>query len=641
MGNARRWRLQEVHFDASPAFSCCTFDPRRERVGALRTRCVLSPGAVERATPHGPNVAQRDPARVACQDFYQYANRDWLSTATIPPDATHWGVRDEMRESARAVLREILESPRATDPPAGTSEWKVRHFYASCMDSARAEAEGAKPLQEELARIDAIGSRDALENEIARLHRADVSAAFYFTAAQDAKHSSEVIADASPNTVLGLPDRDYYLRTDPVSERTREAYVAHVARTLVLSGLPKAAAEARASRVMAMETMLAGASMTITEQRDPAAVYHKMTVPQLAALTPTWSWPAYFRAIGRPDLTVVNITEPKFFAAVDGMLRSTPLEDWKGYLRFRYTARAAPYLSSAFVDEDFRFAAVLGGARALPPRWKRCLSITDELLGEALGRLYVERAFRPEAKARMLTLVQNVVAVFRESLSALPWMSEATRRQALAKLDSFTIKIGYPDTWRDYSALSVRDGSFWSNIVSAREFETARQLAKIGRPVDRDEWLQTPSMVDAYFDQNLNKVSFTAGLLQPPVDQYDRYGVLDDLHIDGKQTLSENIADIGGVKLAYAALERALRGKPRAIVDGMTPEQRFFLAYARSWRTVHRPEFLRTYLQTNTHAPDAWRVLGPISNMPEFAQAFECHATDPMVRPDAARAQIW
>jgi len=567
------------------------------------------------------------------------------------------------------------------------------------MDSARAESEGAAPIKPELARIDSITGTPGLLAELARLHRMGFTPGFNFYAAPDAKHSADEIANLSQGG-LGLPERDYYSRADTVAERTRRDYVAHIGRTLVLTGIPAATAGRDAQHIMALETALAAASMTIVEQRDPNVIYHKMSAGQLAALTPGWSWTAYFRDYGRPDIATIDVHQPKFFTAFDHLLRTTPIAGWKSYLRWQYAAAAAPFLSPAFVKENFRMSSVLDGTTEIRPRWKQCLSQTDQQLGEALGKVYVAREFSPAAKAKALSLVQNLEAVLHDDLSTLSWMSDATRKQAIEKLDAFVNKIGYPDHWRDYSALDVRDGTFFTNVTAASQFEAHRQLMKIGKPTDRTEWAMTPPTVNAQYNPFLNDIMFPAGILQPPffdpeaddasnygaigsiighemthgfddegrqfdaqgnlrdwwtaadaseynkraaivIDQYNHDLVIDTLHLNGQQTLGENIADIGGLKLAYAAMERALQGRARPLIDGFTPEQRFFLAYAQEWGEIDRPAYARTLVQIDVHSSPQWRVETPISNMPEFAQAFHCQSAAALVRPDSARAQIW
>ena len=613
---------------------------RRVLVALLLVSCRRGPVS----EPSAPS------SELACRDFYQYANRDWLATATIPPDEERWSARLEMKQRALGVLHDILESLRTTPAPAGTLEAVLGQFYGTCMDAARADADGAAPLRDQLARIDAIDTKASLAREVSRLHLEGTAAVFAFAGAQDRRNATEVIAEASPTDILGLPDRDYYLRAGADTETVRTAYVAHIARTLALTGVAEPGSQAQAKRVMAFETALARGSLTVTEQQDPTAVQHPMTRAELDALMPAWSWQLYLEVVGRPDIATINLTQPSYFAAIDALVRTAPLDDWKAYLRWRVAAQAAPYLSSAFVDEDFRYAAQLGGVQQLAPRWRRCVAVTDELLGEAIGRLYVAKEFPPAAKASATALAGNVRATLREQLATLDWMTAATRQRAIAKLDAMVIQMGYPDAWRDHAALATAPGPFWSNVVAARRFEAARQLAKIGRPVDRNEWLQTPAAVDGYYDDRLNRASVAAGLLQPPyfdpggdlaanygalgvmvghelthgfdargrrfdargslrdwwapedereylrraqllIDQFNGYVVIDGMHIDGQQTLSENLADLGGLEIAYAALQRALRDQPRTLIGGLTPEQRFFVAYARSWRSAYRVKF--------------------------------------------------
>jgi len=642
------------------------------------------------ATQHGADPAYRDTTCAPCQNFYQYANGGWTSKTVLPKGEDSRGTLDEMNERAQAVLHAILDSLAAANPPASSSEWKLGHFYASCMDSARAEREGAAPVRDELRRIDAIADRRDLQREIARLQRMRIGPpAFFFTAEADPEHSTAMIASASQSG-LGMADRDDYFRRGDESDRSRRDHVGEVAHLLELGGVAPADAQAKAARVMSLETALASATMTAVERRNPSALVHRLTLSQLAQLTPHWSWPDYFREMGRADLKLVNIDNPRFFAAFDGLILSLPLDDWKSYLRSLYMETAASRLGTAYQTAS------------RTPRWQRCLGQTNVRLGFALGKLYAARAFTPAARRRALEMVRQIKGVYRERLATTSWMSETARKEAVKKLDGFQVKIGYPDRWRDYSALVVRDGSYWANVVAANEFETARLLAQIGKPVDPDEWWPGywPQTVDAYFDQNHNKVVLPAGYFQAPnfdlaaddasnygaigaviahelthgfddrgrqfdaagnlrdwwtpgdnaeydrraqivVKQYDDYVAIDSLHVNGKLTLSENIADIVGVQMSYAALERALEGKPRLLIQGMTPEQRFFVAWAQSRRGIFSPDYIRMKVQMNPHAPEKWRVMGPIANMPEFARAFACSAEDPMVRSDAVLVRFW
>jgi putative endopeptidase len=653
----------------------------------------LSPGS------GGFEPSEMDTSASACREFYRYAVGGWLQKNPVPADYPSWGAFDELAERNREALRRILERLSKSQASAGSDERKLGDFYASCMDEASIEAQGAKPLAEELRRIAAITALPELEAEIARLQTFGVNAAFQFGSEQDRKDSESVISSAAQGG-LGLPERDYYTKTDKQSKEFRAKYVSHVAKLLALAGEKKAAASAHARTVLAFETKLALASMTPIEQRDPIATFHKMGAPELSKLTPNFSWSSYFKAIGAPEKTAVNVQQPRFFQTFSKQLTAEPLSAWKTYLKWQLLSAAAPYLSKAFVDQDFDFnRRTLQGTQQILPRWKRCVSATDQAMGFALGRLYVAEHFPPESKVRMDQLVKNLIAALSEDLATLPWMGEATRKAALAKLAAFTSKIGYPDKWRDYSSLSIAKGPYVSNVLAGTIFEFHRDLGKIGKPVDRTDWLMTPPRVDAYYHWLKNEIVFPAGILQPPFfdgkadealnygaiggvighemthgfddqgrkfdamgnltdwwtkddaaqyearaacveKQFSGYEVEPGLHEKGKLVLGESIADLGGLTIAYRALRKALEGKPEpALIDGLTADQRFFLAWARVWATNDRPEFARLMVNTNPHPLDRFRAIGPPSNLPEFAKAFSCKAGDPMVRAEACR--IW
>ena len=500
---------------------------------------------------------------------------------------------------------------------------------------------------------------------------------------------------------LSLPDRDYYLNPDKRYADIRTNYVDHVGRMFQLLGESAAQASADAQKVMDIETALAKPAMTRVQMRDPNSNYHKMTSIELAQLAPGFNWPNFFSGEGRADISTINIQNPEFLKAVDAMLTSTAVEDWKAYLRWHLLDAAAQSLSSAFVNEDFRFSSTLSGAKEMLPRDKRCTRATDAGLRDALGQAYVAQYFTPQAKARALEMVRNLESVFHDRLQTLGWMTDTTKAQATAKLAAFTNKIGYPDKWRDYSTLTIKSGHFLENQIAVRQYERRRTLSKIGQPVDRTEWGMTPPTVNAYYNPSMNEIVFPAGIMQPPffdpnaddavnyggmgavighemthgfddqgaqfdpqgnlrnwwsssdlakfktgtglvASQFDSYTVLDSLHVNGKLTLGENLADLGGLSIAYAALEKALaeKGRPPDI-DGFTPEQRFFLAWAQIWRQNITPEAQRVRINTDPHSPGQWRANGPLSNMPQFAAAFGCKSGDPMVRPDSVRPVIW
>jgi len=637
----------------------------------------------------------------ACVDFYQFANGGWVKNNPIPAAYSRWGSFDELSENNQATLTKILDRAAADANAKQATESKMLGtFYKSCMDSAAAERAGAAPLKPRLARIDAIKTRADLQREIARLHLEGVPVLFGFGSTQDSKNSTSVIGGAFQGG-LGLPDRDYYTKTDPASATIRTNYVAYMRKMFELAGETAAQSTTDADKVMSIETSLAKASMTRVEQRDPVATYNYRTPAQLATMTPQFDWKRYFTDLGAPNVPAVDVQSPKFFAAVDNLIATVPISDWKAYLRWKVIRSSAPLLSSAFVNEDFNFSRTLSGAKEQLPRYKRCTRATDGGLRDALGQAYVSENFTPEAKARALDMVHNLEAVFRERLAALPWMSETTRQQALVKLHAYAEKIGYPDKWRDYSTLHIRPGSFLNNVVAVREYERRRDLNMIGKPLDRTQWGMTPSTVNAYYNPQMNEIVFPAGILQPPffspaaddavnyggmgsvighemghgfddqgaqydpqgnlknwwsaddltkfkqrtqliTDQFNSYTVLDSVHVNGRLTLGENAADLGGLSVAYAALQKALAGKPRPpLIDGFTPEQRFFLAWAQIWRSNTTPETTRLLVNTDPHAPGRWRVNGPLSNMTEFAQAFGCKPGDPMVRADSVRATLW
>ncbi len=664
---------------------------------APSVRSAASPGAA--AAVHGLDPADMDPSAKACRDYYEYANGGWMKKNPVPPEFPSWGTFTELAERNRQAMRKILEKLAAEKSAPGSEEQKIGDFYASCMDETAIEAAGAKPLSEELARIDKIRDLSGLRAEVANLQSKGVGAVFAFGSQPDRKNSSEVIAGAFQGG-LGLPDRDYYTKTDEKSKELRGKYAEHVARMFTLLGDDPGKAAAQAKAVLHIETKLAESSMTRVERRDPDATYHRMAPAELKTLTPNFSWEAYFHDLGAPAIAAVNIGQPKFFEALDKDLTAVPLADWKTYLRWHLVHSAAPDLSSKFVEENFDFfQRTLQGTKEIQPRWKRCVQSADRNLGFAIGKLYVAENFPPEAKARADKMVRNLIAALREDLSTLPWMGAETRKAALAKLDAFTPKIGYPDKWRDYSSYKVERGAHAGNVLNGALYEHHRDMDKIGKPVDRTEWGMTPPTVNAYYNASRNEIVFPAGILEPPFfdgaaddavnyggigavighemthgfddqgrkfdaqgnlknwwteqdlknyteratcveKQFDGYVVEGDLHQNGKLVLGESIADLGGLTIAYKAFEKSLEGKPRpANIDGFTPEQRLFLNWARVWATNARPEFERLMTNTNPHPLGRFRAIGAPSNIPEFAAAFGCKTADPMVRE--TRCLIW
>jgi putative endopeptidase len=651
------------------------------------------------ATPRPPIVlADLDTTVKACTDFYQYASGGWLKANPVPAAFSTWSPFQELREKNFLVIKDILESAAKAAPTTKDADTrKLGTFYASCMDSAAAETAGAKPLEAELNRINAITTRAQLNDAIAHFQMIGMSPAFSFGTEQDPKNSALVILNLNQGG-LGLPNRDYYTKTDENSKKIRDAYVTHIAKTFQLLGLPEADAQTKATKVMALENALALGSRTPVQLRDPIANYNMIQVSALNDSTPSFNWGTFLTSLGIRGQTSIDVGQPEFFKALNTALSTVPVDDWKAYLTWRLASRSSAYLSSAFVNEDFSFAQRLTGARTMQPRWRRCLTVADNYLGDALGKEYVKVAFTPAAKAQALDIIENLRSVMRDRINGAEWMSAATKQQALVKLTALNKKIGYPDVWEDYTAFNVVKGPWGTNYLNARLYSVRKDLNKLGKPVDRNEWFMTPPTVNAYFAPNLNEIAFPAGRLQPPFfhpsydlganyggvggtighemshsfddqgrqydakgnlidwwtaddaknyterakvveDQYSAYTVLDTLHVNGKLTLGENLADVVGVSVAYDALEKALAGKPKTMIDGFTPEQRFFLAYAQARRGNSRDEALRLQIATDPHSPGQFRVNGPLSNMPQFARAFGCKEGDPMVRSTMAR--IW
>ncbi|HEY0776828.1 MAG TPA: M13 family metallopeptidase [Gemmatirosa sp.] len=684
------------------------------RAAALAT--VLTAGApLARAQSAAPASIVPIPLKVvdvrfidrgarACTDFFQYANGAWLAHDTIPAAYASSGVGRDMSDRNELVVRSVLDdvAVQRTSLAAGSTPRKLATYYGTCMDSSAAESAGLTPVRPLLQAIDTLSSRAALARTVADLQGQGVDVAFVYYATGGRHDPAHYVATLAQGG-LGLPDRDYYFETGPAGDSTRHAFVAHAARLFVLAGAPAAAANAAAARVLAFETSLAAASLTRVAQRDPAATDHLMSLDALHAVAPHVDWPGYLRTRGTTvPLAQVNVEMPGFIARVDSLIAAAPLDDWRAYLRYHVLAEAAPWLSTPFVQENFAFTSRFTGATALLPRWKRCLRAADQQLGEALGAAYVGRTFSPAARARAKAVIDDIRAAFGERLRHLAWMTNATRAQALDKLARMREKVGYPEHWRDYSALDVRDDAFVLNVLRASAFESRRVINRPGAPVDTTEWGMTVPTVNAYYNPSLNEMVFPAGALAPqtfdpaaddganygalggswaghelthgfddegrhfdatgaqrdwwtPADsvhfteqadrvarQFSSYVQVDTFHVNGRLTLGENIADYGGVLTAYDALQRALArdGRPGPI-DGYTPEQRFFLAYAQSWRGHSRDAELRTRVTVDPHAPDRWRTNGPLSNSAAFARAFGCVPGDPMVRPAESVPHIW
>ena len=644
----------------------------------------------------GVDPAYLQPKATPCRDFYTYANGAFDSVA-IPGEYDGFGVNQEIDERNFTILKSILESTARTSGPRGTLAQRVGDFYAAGMDEAAIEKAGLTPLAPLFTAIQAANTPTALLAALGQLHTLGVPAGFSFGVQVDDKDSSAMIASFSQGG-LGLPNRDYYLRPGREAETIRQAYVTHVARMFELSGVPALVSKQHAERVMALETSLAKASRTLVQLRDPQANYHKVALQDLAALAPGLDWKTYLTAVSLPATeSHVLVGQPEFYRALGGLLHSVALDDWHLYLHWQVLRRAAPSLNAAFVQESFAFyGKTLSGTTELKPRWKRILAAADHALGEDLGQLFVQIAFSPGAKARAQQMVHFHKEAMRARILAATWMGEETKKQALHKLDTMRSKVGYPDRWRDYSGLLISRTSHFHNVQAAAAFEFQRRLGLLGKPVDREEWHMTPQTNNAYYDPSLNEMCFPAGILQPPffdekaddasnygalastighelthgfddqgrqydwqgnlkdwwtaedakrfevraqhiVQQYDAFEVLPGLHINGKQTLGENIADIGGLRVSYEAFKLATKSKELKPMAGFTPDQRFFIAFAQGWRTNQRPETLKLRVVTDVHSPVRQRVLGPVADFPEFRKAFGCETAPKNQAPTA----IW
>ncbi len=654
------------------------------------------------ALPYTPSldVPSMDRTVNPCEDFYRYSCGGWIKSNPIPADQARWDVYSKLGYENQRFLWGILEQASKVSPNRTPSEQKIGDFFAACMDEESVNASGSKPLRNHLDRIAALKSTRELAGVIAGEQRHTGSAGFLFGfgSNQDFKNSDRVIAFASAGGI-GLPDRDYYVKTDAKSVETRQKYVDHIQRMFVLLGDSPEAAARNARSVMQIETDLAKASLTRVEKRDPYKLYHMLSRAQLTALTPSFDWDSYFSASDASAIQDINVTEPAFFKTMETELKSQTLDQWKTYLRWHLAHAVAPFLSAPFVQANFDFySKYLRGVPQMQPRWKRCVQLVDRDLGEALGQVFVQKTFGPEVKQRTLDMTKAIEAAMQSEMKQLPWMGEETKKQALAKLQTIVNKIGYPDKWRDYSSVQIDRKEFLSDVMRAVGFETRRDLAKIGKPVDRGEWDMTPPTVNADYNPQMNDINFPAGVLQPPLfdfklddapnygntgatighelthgfddegrqfdakgnlrdwwtahdaeefekrakcvsDQYAQYTIVDDIKINSKLTLGEDVADLGGTLLAYIAWKHATAGQTLKSVDGFPPDQRFFIGMAQWACGSERDENKRVNAITNPHSPNEYRINGIVSNMPEFAQAFACKVGQPMVRENACK--VW
>jgi len=650
-----------------------------------------------------------------CDDFWRYANGAWIDKNPVPASKSSWGTMAVMAEANRERSRTILEAAVTSKAPAGSNERKIGDLYASCMDTAAIDKRGSTPLQKDLDRVAGIQSAKDVAAVIVALQgtagkggkggdgggRGGGIGPVGLSGGADLKNSKDIIANIG-GSGLSLPDRDYYFKTDAKSVQTREAFLKHAAEMFVLLGDTPEVAAANAKTIMAVETPLAEVTKARADRRDPYSRYHKMDFAALAALTPDFDWKPLFTNLSVKTTTSINVGEPDYLKKFNAQLTALPAADWKTWLRWRIVNSAAANLSKPFAEAAFRFnSGVLSGVKEQPARHEFCGAAVDRMMGEALGEVWVRKHFTPEAKRRMSELVENLRATLREELQAAEWLTPETRKNAVAKLEAFTPKVGYPDRWRDYSSVKIDPKSFYENMRDAGSFQRQYQLAKIGQPVNRNDWGMTPPTVNAYYSPSLNEIVFPAGILQPPlfdvtagdelnygaigavighemghgfddqgskfdaegnlrnwwtaedrkkfderagcvIDEFNTLDVGDGLRHNGRLVVGEAIGDLGGLTLAYRAYKRSLKGKPEPpVIDGFTADQRFFLAFARVWSSQLRPDALRLQLNTNSHPVAKFRANGTLQNMPEFRAAFACKRGDPMVRPEGKDCKLW
>jgi putative endopeptidase len=675
----------------------------------MKTRCALIGLAIWGATftaraesglRSGVDRSTFDTSVAPGEDFYQYVNGNWIKENPIPPEYSRWGSFPKLRDDNLVALHEIMEDLAKQSGAMDEERRKLRDFYLTAMDEQKLREQGAKPLAEELERVAKVGNRAELVALLAHYRMEGLPMVFGLSVSQDEKQSTRYAVHLRQGG-LGLPERNYYVGTTEDSKRVREQYRQHVAKMLALLGDSADSAASGAGAVLEIETKLAEASRAPAELRDREANYNKKTMDELRSLAPSVDWNDYLRTIELSGVEDVIVGQPEFMQRASELLASVPIEQWRAYLRWHLIHTAAAYLSDDFERENFRFySETLRGVKEMQPRWKRALATLDRQMGEALGRLYVEKHFSPASKQRMDALIQNIMVAYRQRIETRDWMGAETKKAALAKLAAITPKIGYPAKWRDYSGLAIKGDSYAQNVMRAEAFESRYRLSRLGQPVDRTEWHMTPPTVNAYYNGTLNEIVFPAGILQPPffdpqaddavnygaigcvigheithgfddqgsrsdgegnlknwwtaedrarfnartervVKQYDACAVVNDLHINGRLTLGENIADLGGVMISYAAYQKSLEGKPAPVIDGLTGAQRFFIGYAQVWRGSIRDADQRLLLRTDPHSPSRFRTMVVLSNVPAFYEAFGVKPGQAMWREEGERAEVW
>lgn len=638
-------------------------------------------------------------------DFYKYSSGNWLKNNSIPPEYSSWSNWRKIQLDNETILKEILEAAM-NDPmlSSNSNAKKLGDIYYTAIDTVKINADGFDPVKEDLAMIDAIANREDFINVFSEMKRSRNGGLFSYWAGQDDKNSENVIFQLFQSG-LGMPEKDYYLKDDKKSKELREKYRQFIENIFVLIGNDRNSAAKISRDLLAFETRLAKASMSRLDMREAEATYHPMTLNELKALTPDFSWNVLFDKLGINDernfSNGVNVGQPEFFKEVNRMLTDVSIDEWKNYLKWNLMRSAADKLSKPFEDESFNFySQALRGVEKERNRWREGIEFVEDAMGEALGQMYAAKKFRPETKQKALEMVANIKEAFKDRLMQNEWMSEETKQQALKKLNTFVVKIGYTDKWRDFSGLQADRSSLYKNMKMAAIFDQQYSLNKLAKPVDRTEWWALPQTVNAYYSASKNEIVFPAGIMQPPfydpdvddavnyggigmvigheithgfddqgrkydgegnltdwwtesdaakfkersdklVAQYNGFKVAEDLNVNGELTLGENIADLGGLIVAYYGLQKALEGKERNLIDGFTPEQRFFLSNTQVWRTIMRPETMRLLVTTDSHSPAEFRVTGPLPNMEEFMKAFDGKPGDPMVRTGDERVVIW